>query len=87
MDLEEWGTHEHRLHEKWARVISYAYSLPVFRVVSSGQCQLVDCGDVLAVSEDGTIGGNMPMHLGRVPIDWRILRHLLLPLVRAPSEE
>ncbi|OQB06223.1 MAG: apolipoprotein N-acyltransferase [bacterium ADurb.Bin212] len=87
MDLAEWGPHEHRLHEKWARIMSYVYSLSVFRVVSSGQCQLVDCGDVLAVSQDGTIGDNLPMHLGEVPTDWRILRHLLPPLVRAPSEE
>lgn len=42
MDLVTWGSHEHELHARVARVRAAEYGIPIFRVASSGISQLVD---------------------------------------------
>jgi len=63
MDLEGWGPHEHRLQERWARIVSRVYGVPVFRVVSSGKCQIcVDGVEIITSDPTGTIAGALPLN-------------------------
>ena len=41
MDVEEWGRHEHQLHSRIAPVRAAEYSIPIFRLASSGISQAV----------------------------------------------
>lgn len=42
MDVADWGSRQHQLHARVARVRATEYSLPIFRVASSGISQLVN---------------------------------------------
>jgi apolipoprotein N-acyltransferase len=62
MDVEWWGTHEHRLHARVAPARAAELSLPVFRLASSGISQMVSAqGHCLAQAsfpgEKATLGG------------------------------
>jgi apolipoprotein N-acyltransferase len=43
MDVEDWGRRQHEMHARVAPVRASEYSIPIFRVASSGISQLVDC--------------------------------------------
>lgn len=42
MDVSDWGTHQHELHSRVARVRATEYGIPIFRVASSGISQAID---------------------------------------------
>ena len=42
MDVEQWGSREHELNARMARVRSAEYGVEIFRVTSSGVSQLTD---------------------------------------------
>ena len=75
MDVEFWGKHQHELHSRVAPVRAAEYSIPIFRVASSGISQAVTGGgNVIAQT---SIGGNgeifsaqlrLPRQ-GSIPID------------------
>jgi apolipoprotein N-acyltransferase len=44
MDVEDWGRHQHELHSRVAPVRAAEYSIPIFRVASSGISQAVAGG-------------------------------------------
>src|SRR5262249_28417076 len=82
---EDWGEHEHRLHAKVAPVRAREYSIPVFRLASSGISQFVDRhGRVVATAPHPGPGerliGRLPVGAaGRLPLD----RYAALPAVVA----
>lgn len=47
MDNEDWGWHEHELHSRVAPVRAAEYSLPIFRLASSGMSQAVAGGGLV----------------------------------------
>ena len=75
MDVEEWGRHEHALHERVAIARAGEYSIPVFRVASSGISQLVDGLGIESATapfagEGATITGDIAIRgQGTLPLD------------------
>jgi apolipoprotein N-acyltransferase len=75
MDVVEWGSHEHELHARVARVRAAEYGIPVFRVASSGISQLVDRSGVERASvgfpgQNEMLSGEMFLNQpGSLPID------------------
>jgi apolipoprotein N-acyltransferase len=59
MDVIDWGRHQHELHARVAPTRAAEYSVPIFRLASSGISQCVDsAGRVLAAAPapgDGAI--------------------------------
>lgn len=84
MDLSAWGKQEHELNARFATIRAAEYSIPVFRLASSGTSQLVyPDGMVVAEalysassSDMRTLGGKLPMGAGHLPIDRRFLSWL-----------
>src|SRR5262245_6045286 len=85
MDAEDWGEHEHRLHDQVAPVRAGEYGIPIFRLASSGISQLVDShGRVNAPApypgQGERLIGRLPVgKAGRLPFD----RFAALPAVVA----
>ena len=75
MDVVEWGSHEHELHARVARVRAAEYGIPIFRVASSGISQLVDGLDVERASagypgQNEMLSGALDLRrVGSLPID------------------
>ena len=75
MDVIDWGAAQHRLHARVAPVRAAEYSVPIFRLASSGISQLVDrTGHVLASApcpgDGAVISGVMELRgAGRRPWD------------------
>ena len=78
MDVAEWGQREHELHARVAPVRAAEYSVPIFRVASSGVSQLVDgFGRELAKAafpgQAQIIAGRLMMGKpGSLPLDRRL---------------
>jgi apolipoprotein N-acyltransferase len=75
MDVVEWGSHEHELHARVARVRAAEYGIPIFRVASSGISQLVDRSGVERANagfpgQNEMLSGPLLIaHPGLLPID------------------
>jgi apolipoprotein N-acyltransferase len=75
MDIVEWGSHEHELHARVARVRAAEYGIPIFRVASSGISQLVDRNGIERATagfpgQKEILSGTMFLNqLGSLPID------------------
>jgi len=50
MDVIDWGLHQHRLHGRVAPMRAAEYSVPIFRLASSGISQSVDARGVVSAS-------------------------------------
>jgi len=88
MDIADWGAAQHLLHARVAPMRAAEYSIPVFRVCSSGVSQFVDTtGRVLCSAPfpgDGAMLAaemQLPAH-GRMPPD-RWLARLCVAVVAA----
>ena len=83
MDVESWGKSEHELHKRVAPVRAAEYSLPIFKVASSGISQSVNLdGKVLASAPFPGQGEIITARLhipekGGIPVD----RYLFWPCV------
>jgi apolipoprotein N-acyltransferase len=74
MDVSEWGEHQHWLHSRIASIRAREYSIPIFRVGSSGISQLVDrFGRVTASApfpgQEKMIGGELHLSDPTLPLD------------------
>lgn len=75
MDMMEWGEYQHALHSRVPPVRAAEYSVPLFRVASSGISQLVDQHGRIAASapfarDEAVIGGTLSLGpAGRLPLD------------------
>ena len=75
MDVETWGRHQHELHSRVAPVRAAEYSIPIFRVASSGISQAV--GGSGNVIKQTSMPGNGEIfsaqlrlpHRGTLPLD------------------
>ena len=81
MDAATWGSQEHELHTRVAKLRAAEYGLPIFRIGSSGISQFVDASgrEVARAPFPGRgamIAANLPLQqTGHVPLD-----HWLAPI-------
>jgi len=75
MDLADWGSAQHYLHARVAPVRAAEYSLPIFRLASSGISQWTDqAGHVLATApypgDGSSLAGTLELRgAGQLPLD------------------
>jgi apolipoprotein N-acyltransferase len=74
MDVAEWGEHQHWMHSRVAPLRAREYSIPIFRVGSSGISQLADqFGHIQSSApypgEEALIGGEMHLAKPTLPLD------------------